>query len=916
MNRFLLFLLPLLLLWGSIAGAGEADDYVASARGYFEKGELASAAIELQNALREDADHVPSHLLLGRIYLYLEDGPLAETEFRRARSLGAAPADWEVELAKAYLLQDNPDAVLNELSLEGAREPAQQARVMAALARAQLKIGNEGEARDLLEEANLVSAYQDEVELARAEYYLQREDLPRALQVLNALLERSAGSFEAIALRGQVQYRMGNLRGARRDLDEAIEKNPQNTLARIARATINIEEKKFGQAHKDIRFLNKRYPGNPTGLYLESLLSFKQDKLERARDLATKLLDKDPRNLRGMVLHGVSSFRLGDAERAIEYLKRAQSQDRDDPKLKKMLATLYLKQRNPSDVLNVLGYRAEQSEDVGILVLLGNAYAMKGDQDRANRVFARAVALAPNKAALRTQSGITLMMSGFEQKGLELIESAVEMGGDSATPDRILAQGHLQMKNYEQAIAASKGVEQKRPDDPTSYNLTGVIMLAKGDREGAEARFRKALEVDPEYLNAYVQLARVEIDRQDFSAAKAHFQSALDKDPGHFDALIGMMSITAHEGGLEATSNYYARLRESHPGAIQPHLLMARFLLDNGDLDQAGRILEDLAIKHVDNPSVLAMLAPTQLRRGLPDLAAGTYEKLAQLQPESASVQNDLGRAYLKAGNRPSARRALQKALSLEPGHLEALSALAALELQSGDARQALALSGRLVEEHPSEQGALRLRASILARLSMGAEAIQTLEQAYAVAPSAAVLRDLSDLLSANGQAHQAAPRLKAWLDTHPGDWATRLKYAQVQHQLGDPAAANAYRQVLEVQPDNLVALNNLAWLVDAENNPDALRFASSAARLAPANPQVADTLGWMLFRYGDREQALKVLQDAHSAAPGDPDIRFHLASVLLSFERPDDARPLLRELLRDTPEHAYADPARKLLGQ
>lgn len=915
MIRFFRFF-PVLMMLAAPLWASEADDYAKSARAYFEKGELASAAIELKNALREDAEHVPSHLLLGNIYLYLEDGVLAETEFRRARSLGAPPVEWEVELAKAYLLQNNPDAVLNELSLDGEREPSQKARVMAARARALLKIGNEAEARELLEKANLVSAYQDDVEFARAEYYLQREDWPRALQVLNSLLGRSADHFEAIALRGQVQYRMGNLRGARRDLDKAIEKNPQNTLARIARATVNIEEKKFGLARKDIRFLNKRYPGNATGLYLESLLEFKQDKLERARDLATKLLDKDPRNLRGMVLHGVSSFRLGDSERAIEYLKRAHSQNPEDPKLKKMLASLYIKQRSPGEVLNVLGYRAEKSQDVGILVLLGNAYAMKGDEDRANRVFARAVALAPNKAALRTQSGITLMMSGFEQKGLKLIESAVEMDGDSATPDRILAQGHLQMKNYAEAIAASKGVEQKRPDDPASYNLTGVIMLASGDREGAEERFRKALEIDPDYLNAYIQLARVEIDRQDFAAAGQHFQSVLDKRPESFDALIGMMSLAAHRGDKEATAAYYDQLRESKPEAIQPGLLMAQFLVERGELDQGARILEDLVIKHPDNASVLAMLAPTQLARDLPELAAGTYEKLAELRPGAAGVQNDLGRAYLKAGNRPSARRALQKALSLDSSHMGALSALAALELQDGNAEQALALSKTLIDDYPTNPAAFRLRASILTRLSMGAEAIRALENAFAIEPSAEALRDLSDLLVANGQAHVAAPRLRSWLDGHPEDWAIRLKYAQVQHELGDPSAVDSYRQVLEVRPESLVALNNLAWLVDAENNPDALRLAGRAAKLAPGNPQVADTLGWMLFRYGDREQSLRVLQNAHAAAPGDPDIRYHLASVLLALERPEDARPLLRDLLRDTPEHPYAEASRKLLNQ
>ena len=85
-----------------------------------------------------------------------------------------------------------------------------------------------------------------------------------------------------------------------------------------------------------------------------------------------------------------------------------------------------------------------------------------------------------------------------------------------------------------------------------------------------------------------------------------------------------------------------------------------------------------------------------------------------------------------------------------------------------------------------------------------------------------------------------------------------------------------------------------------------AQRFASLARRsynLAQVkNPGCAvciDTLGWALFQNGQIERALQVLRDARLRAPGDPEIHFHLASVLAKSGRSNEAREELEAALK-----------------
>jgi Flp pilus assembly protein TadD len=74
--------------------------------------------------------------------------------------------------------------------------------------------------------------------------------------------------------------------------------------------------------------------------------------------------------------------------------------------------------------------------------------------------------------------------------------------------------------------------------------------------------------------------------------------------------------------------------------------------------------------------------------------------------------------------------------------------------------------------------------------------------------------------------------------------------------------------------------LNNLAWILRDEPNEEAVALANRAANLAPGNPAVLDTYGWVLFRAGYVDDAREVLEEALALDPGNTDIEQHLSEV------------------------------------
>ena len=78
--------------------------------------------------------------------------------------------------------------------------------------------------------------------------------------------------------------------------------------------------------------------------------------------------------------------------------------------------------------------------------------------------------------------------------------------------------------------------------------------------------------------------------------------------------------------------------------------------------------------------------------------------------------------------------------------------------------------------------------------------------------------------------------------------------------------AARQYKAMLEIQPNDALALNNLAWVAGQLKDPKAIEYAEKADKLAPNNPAILDTLGMLLVEKGDTKRGVEVLQQA--AAP------------------------------------------------
>jgi Tfp pilus assembly protein PilF len=127
--------------------------------------------------------------------------------------------------------------------------------------------------------------------------------------------------------------------------------------------------------------------------------------------------------------------------------------------------------------------------------------------------------------------------------------------------------------------------------------------------------------------------------------------------------------------------------------------------------------------------------------------------------------------------------------------------------------------------------------------------------------------------------------------------------------------AQEGYQRVLAIQPNNGVALNNLAYSLAVRKKAptEALPVARRAAALAPNDPNVIDTLAWVEHLIGNDVEAARLIAAAVKAAPGSAELRLHAAVIYAARGAQAVSEGELKEALRLAPALEQSEEVKQL---
>lgn len=659
---------------------------------------------------------------------------------------------------------------------------------------------------------------------------------------------------------------------------------------------------------------------------------------EKAKVEYQNVLRRQPTNSQAILRLGKVFFRQGQLEEAYPFLNEGKKRFPEDLETSEQLAVLYLGagqlDRARAEALRILGRQptnaialgtfadsARTSEEAAAALKQLDQWQQKAgdgavfhiaraqiafrqqDTNSVERELRRALALEPQSVLVHRTLGIIRWSQGATNE----VEKAFRTAARLAPADDIarisLAGFLLGTGRLEEADTLLEEINREAPERTAAWAMRAEIALRQAKLEECGRLLDRAFGQAPNDLAARLLQAQLRLAQKKPADAVRLLKSAAERRPrsGQVQYQLGIAQMANEELGDAAASLAKAVAFETNN--VGAALMLAELNLARGQTSAAVATLADLTRRLPSLERAQFLLARAYAAAGRPEEALRVYRTMRTRFPENPAVRFQLGLLLrLRRDGAAESRKSFEEARRLAPDDLGPLEQLIAIELAAKLPAKALALLQPELDRKPQSAPLWLLRGQIhLAEQDRdGAEA--ALKKAIGFQPEfqPAYLM-LADLYLRTDKPKESLQRLADLLKHDPKNLTALTLIGIINAQLENfDDAQRAYEQALKVNPNFVLALNNQAYLLAEVRNrlDEALVQAKKARQLAPADPRVADTLGWIEHRRGNYPEALRLLTEAQQKLAGQSEIEAHLGLIRYMMGQEEAARSALAAAL------------------
>ena len=878
-----------------------ATEITADGKALMAKNDLPGAMLQFRSALQASPNSAEARLLFGKALLDSGDPVAALLELRKAQELQADDDQVVPAIARALVMTGEQARLIAQFGDVQLKDAVAAADLASSLATAHMLLGELDKANQSVNGALQRVPGHVPATVLGARLKAVRGDFDGALAMLGQALAKQADDERGGILQGDVLWHGKNDQaGALESYQRVLVAHPKAVGAHAAVITLLTGQGKFDAAKLQFDLLKKAAPNHIDTLFFEAQFAFTNKNYKTTREITDRLLVGMPNHPLVLELAGAAAYQLKRHTEAEALLARAL---KSAPRLllpRHLLAQIYLRDNQSVKAINVLRPVVEgRNPDGNSLALAGEAWLQMGDNKRSDAAFALAAKVAPKDADVRTTAATAQLARGHSAGALEQLQAiAAEDKGYRA--DVALISARLRQNDPRGALKAIDALERKVPDRPFPYNLRGRVLLLMGDLAGATKAFETAMSKDAKSFPAVASLAAIDLDAGKPDAARKRFEDLIRVDPKSFQAQLALAELGVRTGAPpDEVVKLLRSAVQANPEEPMPHLVLIGQLLAS-DPHAALQAARDATAALPNDLDIMDAVGRAQLAADSAAVAASTYTKLAALQPANPLHQVRLAEALLASKDLDGARRALRKALEIKPDFVPARRAQLSIALAEGRSQDALKLAREMQTQNPKDAIAFALEGDVEASRRNWDAAAAAYRSALGLDKTSNGMVRLHTALRASGKAAEADRLAADWMRYRPKDPAFRYYLGNAAlAQKNYAAAEDHYRAVVDMQPRNALALNNLAWLMVKQGQPGAVAVAQRANDVLPGQAPLMDTLALALAADKQWPKAIEVQKAAIAGNPKDASLKLTLARLLLQSGDKRGARAALEDLAK-----------------
>jgi len=526
----------------------------------------------------------------------------------------------------------------------------------------------------------------------------------------------------------------------------------------------------------------------------------------------------------------------------------------------------------------------ENRAAVGVHILQAEVALQNDDYLTAAQEYRKAAELSDNveNARLATRTGFGL---GFNEEALRSAARWLELDEDSDEALAYTAQLELRLGRIKDSQRSFETLIKRGKQHADEQLLSLMSLLADENPQDVDALMRRLTKSYKNSAKANYAAAATALQAGDFEHAKLRAQRAAELDPDWLKAKLLYARALLLSGERDEAIEFTARIIGDDPDPDpDARMELALMLLSDGRDDDALSQVNQVLLEQPSRADALRLMAIINFRQNNLDaawddfmdlLASGRFTMdalfyLAQIADYRREYEHAI-RLYADVKSGQNAVSAQRRASALEAFQGEDPEAGLQRLIDFGNRNPRFAID------------MLIARAQLLNSLQRHDEALEVFDKAIVFRPD------------------------------EEGLVLGRAELLLRMDRIAD--SVKAYREAARRWPDSATTLNALGYTLADRTTQyrEAEKYIRSALKLAPENPAIIDSMGWVLFKLGRYDEAAKQLEIAYDKFP-DHEVAAHLVEVLVALERTDEALELLAKADTKDPESELLKDARERL--
>ena len=625
---------------------------------------LVAEAEQKWEALYSNPQDARLHWDVAKHYILLGSGDIALHELGRAEALGITRAVLATDIGKAYLLRGRYHDVLNEVILEDV--PAQDH------GEAYLVLGHAHYALNNMKDA-FIHYYQadefikgDRLELTKplATLYSMSGDYEKAEQIVDKAMLKSRKDADLFMLKGDLVHRRKGVESSYKYYEMANFYRPDDVETAVKLAGALYDLKRKDEAMEMLRQIVSKDEKHAYGNYMIAVLFAEGNNIRTATRYLNVAGNAYDDFIPGLMLKAKLAYATNDyglAERPLERVIRLKP---EHVEARRILGAVLMRQQKYAEAVRVLEYLEENNMLEGRdVLLLGSAYLLAGEDDRGSGYLERASMVGLDQISELERRKLRAFNRG-ENFGVSInLDEIIEK--NSSINQRLIVQTYealLESQYKKVRENAAKLIDQQRTN-PIGYNLLGLAYSGQNKSAEARSNFSRAIEIDREYHQARLNLAKLEMKFGNRNAAINQLNQILSRDESYIPAYDMLFDLARADDDLIRAERYLTTAISAKPRLMSIREKLMDFYFAENKLAKAKNLAQRMVQTFPDHAASYKALGRVNMQMGEIIVARDNFERSLELDNRNADVYIMLSKVYMENNENEKSRPLLQSGL-------------------------------------------------------------------------------------------------------------------------------------------------------------------------------------------------------------------------------------------------------------